>query len=183
MKSFYKVLLLSTIAIGATISIQAQSQNGASSKGEIAGKVTRPNNAPVEFATVTLLRAKDSVLVKGVLADIAGKYAFEGVPRPVHCCRRQYGAEEGIFPTIHAQWFACEYAGYRTWRRPRNLKAVEVTAKRPFIEQKADKMVINVENSIVAAGGTALEVLQQSPASRSIKTIISPCAAKTASSL
>ncbi|MCK7553885.1 TonB-dependent receptor [Chitinophaga sedimenti] len=45
----------------------------------------------------------------------------------------------------------------------KNLKEVSVTARRPFIEQKADKMVVNVENSIVATGGTAMEVLEKAP--------------------
>ena len=35
--------------------------------------------------------------------------------------------------------------------------------KKPLYEQKVDRMVINVENSIVSAGGTALEVLERSP--------------------
>ncbi len=43
------------------------------------------------------------------------------------------------------------------------LKAVSVQAKKPFVEHRADKTIINVENSIVASGSTALEVLEKSP--------------------
>ncbi|WP_423737953.1 TonB-dependent receptor domain-containing protein [Chitinophaga caseinilytica] len=164
MKSFYKVLILSGIVAGTITSVHAQSQNGATSKGEIAGKVTRTTNAPVEFATVTLLRAKDSVLVKGVLADIAGKYAFEGVPGGRYIvAAANMGLKKGFSQPFTLNGSPVNLPAIVLGEDARNLKAVDVTGKRPFIEQKADKMVVNVENSIVAAGGTALEVLQQSP--------------------
>jgi RNase P/RNase MRP subunit p29 len=38
-----------------------------------------------------------------------------------------------------------------------------VVAKRPFVEQRLDRTVVNVANSIVASGSTALEVLEKSP--------------------
>src|SRR5690606_23673387 len=43
------------------------------------------------------------------------------------------------------------------------LEAVQVVAKKPLLEQHADKLVMNVENSIVSAGSTAMEVLQRAP--------------------
>ncbi|MBD0258882.1 MAG: outer membrane beta-barrel protein, partial [Cytophagales bacterium] len=43
------------------------------------------------------------------------------------------------------------------------LKEVTVVTKKPFIEQQVDRTVVNVENSIVASGNTALEVLEKAP--------------------
>lgn len=43
------------------------------------------------------------------------------------------------------------------------LKAVSIQAKKPFVEHRADKTIINVENSIVSTGGTALDVLEKAP--------------------
>jgi outer membrane receptor protein involved in Fe transport len=40
---------------------------------------------------------------------------------------------------------------------------VSVQGKKPFIEHQIDKMVLNVENSIIATGGTALEILEKAP--------------------
>jgi outer membrane receptor protein involved in Fe transport len=34
---------------------------------------------------------------------------------------------------------------------------------KPFIEQQIDKTVVNVENSVVSAGSTAIEILEKSP--------------------
>ncbi|MEZ4905056.1 MAG: hypothetical protein R2822_26540 [Spirosomataceae bacterium] len=44
-----------------------------------------------------------------------------------------------------------------------NLQEVKIVTKRPFIEQQIDRMVVNVENNIGSAGGTALEVLEKAP--------------------
>ncbi len=38
-----------------------------------------------------------------------------------------------------------------------------VTARKPFIEQKIDKMVVNVDAAVTNAGSTVLEVLEKSP--------------------
>jgi hypothetical protein len=43
------------------------------------------------------------------------------------------------------------------------LSSVTVTAKKPLFEQKIDRMIINVQNNITAAGSSALEILEKSP--------------------
>ena len=43
------------------------------------------------------------------------------------------------------------------------LGEVSITEKRPFVEQHMDRMVVNVANSIIASGSTALEVLEKAP--------------------
>ena len=43
------------------------------------------------------------------------------------------------------------------------LKEVSVTAIKPFVEHQFDKTIVNVENSIVNAGSTVMEILQRSP--------------------
>jgi len=42
----------------------------------------------------------------------------------------------------------------------KQLDNVTVTARKPLFEQKIDRMVVNVANSITSAGNTALEVLE-----------------------
>ena len=43
------------------------------------------------------------------------------------------------------------------------LDAVEVKARKPLFEQRIDRLVVNVAESITSAGSTALEVLERSP--------------------
>lgn len=158
MKSILTAFALTAGMISAALTSQAQ--NGP----KVAGKVVRTGEQPVEFATITLLKAGDSSLVKGAIADINGKYEFEQIKHGKYLIAAaavgmnkayskpfEVGATGVTVPTL-----AMEAAS-------KSLKAVDVTARKPFIEQKADKMVVNVESSITAAGGTAMEVLEKSP--------------------
>ncbi|MCK7556631.1 hypothetical protein MKQ70_17035 [Chitinophaga sedimenti] len=43
----------------------------------------------------------------------------------------------------------------------RQLKAVEITSKKPLIERKPDRTIFNVENSIATAGADAFETLKK----------------------
>ncbi|MGN6510211.1 MAG: TonB-dependent receptor domain-containing protein, partial [Chitinophaga sp.] len=159
------LLILSLLLIGSSYNGQAQSTPApANEKGTITGIVLQTGNKPMEFATVTLLKVTDSSLVKGAIADIEGKYFFEGIPEGRYIvAAANMGFKKSYSKPLKVNGAPVKVPAILLSEQTRQLKAVNVTGKRPFIEQRADKMVVNVENSIVAAGGTALEVLQQSP--------------------
>ncbi|WP_346318265.1 TonB-dependent receptor [Chitinophaga sp. YIM B06452] len=165
MKSNFMLLILSLLLIGNSFNGQAQTTpTQMSEKGKVTGVVLRSDNKPVEFATVTLLKVKDSSLVKGAISDIEGKYIFEGIAEGQYLvAAANMGMKKSFSKPVKVNGSPVKVSAIVLSEETRSLKEVNVTGKRPFIEQKADKMVVNVENSIVAAGGTALEVLQQSP--------------------
>lgn len=154
-------LLASFLLLCSVKTIQAQTIETA----KIAGRVTQTGEKPVEFATITLLKAKDSSLVKGAIADINGRYEFEQVKQGKYLIAAAYvGMTKAFSKPFEIKGSApvtIETLSLGT--DAKNLKEVNVTAKKPFIEQRADKMVVNVENSIIGAGGTAMEVLEKSP--------------------
>ncbi|MFT2008224.1 TonB-dependent receptor domain-containing protein [Pontibacter sp. 13R65] len=140
---------------------QAQAQQAG-----IAGFVKNEAGQPVEFANVALLRVADSTLVKGALTDASGAFAFDNlsassyyvVAMMVGLTKAESadimlttGNEQVQLPTLVLKQAAT------------NLKEVVVEGQKPLIEQHLDKTVMNVENSIVAAGSTALEVLEKAP--------------------
>jgi outer membrane receptor protein involved in Fe transport len=132
---------------------------------KISGRVMQTGDKPVEFATITLLKAKDSSLVKGAIADLNGRYEFEQIKQGKYLIAAAYvgmtKAYSKPFEVKGSTPVSMETLSLGT--DARNLKEVNVTAKKPFIEQRADKMIVNVENSIIGAGGTAMEVLEKSP--------------------
>ncbi len=154
-------LLASFLLLCSIKTIQAQTIETA----RIAGRVTQTGDKPVEFATITLLKAKDSSLVKGAIADINGKYEFEQVKQGKYLIAAAYvGMTKAFSKPFEIRGSApvtIETLSLGT--DAKNLKEVNVTAKKPFIEQRADKTVVNVENSIIGSGGTAMEVLEKSP--------------------
>ncbi len=131
----------------------------------VAGQVQDASGKPLEFATVLLQRAADSTLVKGAITDAAGKYLIEQVMTGTYRVMvTQVGykrAVSAVFTLKAGEAFAVPVLVMT--EDTRTLSEVNVTAKKPFIEQLPDKTVINVENSITSAGGTALEVLEKSP--------------------
>jgi len=50
-----------------------------------------------------------------------------------------------------------------TFNKTQKLGEVVIQGKKPFIEIQVDKIVLNVQNDIIATGGTLFEVLQKCP--------------------
>ena len=162
-----KKLLLTLLLAGA--SLLSFAQTGA--KGKISGSLFDEKKQALPFASVLLLKAQDSTLVKGGVSDIEGKFLFEQFIAGSEA-QNQYivsvsmvGYKKYFSPklVISTENLEVKLSNIQLDLDTKNLKEVTVTAKKPFIEQQADKLVINVEGSIVSNGNTALEVLQKSP--------------------
>ena len=133
-------------------------------QGKISGRVIDASGAPLEFVTVTLHNAKDSALIKGALTDAYGKYDFEQVKNgSYHVMAAQVGLKKQLSPALSILNNSLTVKELKLVEETKTLNAVTVTAQRPFIEHQIDKTVVNVENSIVAAGSTAMEVLEKAP--------------------
>lgn len=132
----------------------------------VTGEVRDTVGKPVEFATVLLIRATDSTMVKGIVSDASGAYVLGlGSAGTFRILVQQVGYQK-----TYSVPFALS-PGQSTYKlsplvlpeAAQTLSTVTVTATKPFIEQLPDKTVVHVENSIVASGGTALDVLERSP--------------------
>ncbi len=152
-----------TVALLLCASI-AYAQTSTPASGKVSGDILDENGKPFPFVNVLLLNAKDSVLVKGLASDDNGKFLFDQV------------ASGNYMTMISMVGYQKEYsAAFRVASEPvkllattlkpdtKSLNEVTVVAKKPFIEQQIDRTVLNVENSIVSAGATALEVLERAP--------------------
>lgn len=152
-----KTLLYSILAL---LSINSFSTNA---QGKISGQITDDKSKIVEFANVILLNAKDSTLIKGVLSDGSGSFAFEKIPSGEYLVNiSQMGYKRFYTPKFSLD-SEVKLSGLILLEDTKQLAEVQVVAKKPFIEQQLDKTIVNVENSIVSAGATALEVLEKAP--------------------
>ena len=140
--------------------------NGSAQNGTIQGTVKDSSERPVQYVNVLLLNSFDSTLVKGMISDSLGKYLFENISAgKYYLVASLSGMEQGLTRIFEVQPGNSEtnmgtlYLAYAD----KKLGAVTVMAKKPMFEQKIDRTVINVRNSITSAGGTALEVLEKSP--------------------
>jgi len=132
----------------------------------ISGKVVSEKNEAVTNANVLLLQSKDSTLVKGVITNHSGDYIFEKIPGGTYIISCTYSGFEPIYTKTFELTGSSTHFSLETLKllqKQVKLTDVTVVAKKPLFEQKIDRMVINVSNSITSAGSTALEVLERSP--------------------
>ncbi|NND62704.1 MAG: TonB-dependent receptor [Flavobacteriaceae bacterium] len=134
----------------------------AQSSYKVSGKVTDTNGEGVAFANVLLLKSADSTLVKGALATDLGDYVIEDIPEGVYYIQ---STVLGFQPAETAPFNLNSDKAIETLvlAEGEALDEVVVKAAKPLFTQKVDRLVINVESSIVSSGGTALEVLERSP--------------------
>lgn len=148
------------------IAIIAYSFSAFAQSGKISGSVTDGQQKTVESASVTLLRAKDSATVKLSAAGKTGAFTFDGIAFGRYLVAvTAVGHQKSFSPVfeISASAEAVQLEPIVVAPQAKSLTGVTVTAKRPLIEQKIDRTVVNVEASVTNVGSTALEVLEKSP--------------------
>ncbi len=131
---------------------------------KISGSIRDTQGKPVEIATILLLNATDSTMVKGAVTDLDGNYEMERAAAGNY----RISVSSSGFAAYTSIVFAYD-GGDKTVDKitlqplTNELKAVTMTARRPAIEVKSDKTVMNIEGSINATGSNALELLRKAP--------------------
>ena len=155
MKSILTLILCFTII---TV-VKAQSQ-----EGSIQGLVT-DQQKPIETATVLLLRSKDSAVVKTTFTDNTGKFSLQEIKEDDYLISIQFvgfaNYYSDVFHLSKSQFYQLKSIVLSPLNK--QINNVTVTSKKPFIEQKLDKTVVNVDASPTNADLTALDVLEKSP--------------------
>ena len=132
-------------------------------EGTVSGIVIDEQGQPAEFANVLLLSASDSSLVRGSATELDGSYSIDKITSGDYLISVSLvGYNEAYTPVFTSNNDAISIDDL-SLQAGVALEEVMVTAKKPFIELQADKIIVNVENSSVNAGNSALEVLQKSP--------------------
>ena len=159
MKKFFNLLVVSTIAMCS----QAQT----TSAGKVTGSIKDGGQQKViDAASVSLLKAKDSSLVKIAVTDKEGNFSIENVKEGSYLVLATSIGHSKTYSqvfTISADQSNANVGTLQLVPADKNLKEVTVVSKKPFIERKADRTVLNVEASISNTGSTALEVLEKAP--------------------
>ena len=157
-----KLITLLTIAlINVSLTSYAQTKSG-----KIIGTVIDGSAKTIESATITLLRAKDSSVAKMSVADKAGKFFFENVGEGKYLVSiTAAGHQKGFSETfeITAANSSVTLKTIELIQLEKTMGTVTVTSKKPLIEQKIDRTIVNVEASVTNVGNSALEVLEKAP--------------------
>ncbi|HET9744617.1 MAG TPA: TonB-dependent receptor [Chitinophagaceae bacterium] len=135
-------------------------------RGRITGKIIDEQQKPIEGATAELIRATDSSLVKVAISNKMGFVEFENIRFGSYVIRVTHINHQRSFSSMVA--FSAEsntttFTDITLIPSAKELQAVQVTGRKPFIQQMTDRIVVNVENSVVNAGSSAFDVLERSP--------------------
>lgn len=128
------------------------------------GRVLDDKKGNMSFATVVLLKAQDSTMVKADYTQEDGSFQLPGLEAGEYLLQvTNIGFEPAYQSVVLAEGEKKNLASIQLEIATAQLKEVVVKTQRPLIEVKTDKTVFNVEGSINATGSSAMELLRKSP--------------------
>ncbi|HEX9957541.1 MAG TPA: outer membrane beta-barrel protein, partial [Fibrella sp.] len=132
---------------------------------QIQGAIKTDGGQAIEVATVTLHRAADSVVVKAEFTDARGLFQFQ-LPAAgryrLSASQVGYGRTWSDVVTVATEGITLPDLVLKP-SQATTLNEVKVVAQKPLYERLADRTVVNVEGSALAAGNTSLDILSRSP--------------------
>jgi len=156
-----KIFLLLVILLPAH-SLFAQNNN----TGTVSGILNDETGKPMDYATVSLMKAQDSTVVKGTLSNETGAYTFDHITAGTYIIKAtEVGYSKAISNafTLVAGSLNFNVPVLKMQQASHTLNAVNITASKPLIEHRVDRTVMNVENSVLAAGNSAMDILERAP--------------------
>lgn len=131
---------------------------------KISGNVVQSDGKAAEYATVLLMNAADSLLVKGAITNDAGAYEMEGIaPGRYFIQSNLVGNGKGSSDVFDHNNSDKNLTTIKLQAATTELAQVTVVARKPIVEVKADKTILNIEGNINAQGQNALELLRKAP--------------------
>ncbi|HEY4324782.1 MAG TPA: TonB-dependent receptor [Mucilaginibacter sp.] len=130
----------------------------------IEGKVLTDNHIPAQAATVILLASRDSSIINSTIAGKNGEFKFVAIPSGSYLL------------LVKVVGFKTSYSGPYTATQDqtihasdiilspdtKHLKEVSIVSSKPQIEVKPGRVILNVQNDLLAQGLSAFDILKQS---------------------
>lgn len=149
--------LLAALLVLASLNLNAQT---------ISGRVIDGDKEAVPYATVMLLNAQDSALVKAGYTEEDGQFTLQNFEPGVFLLQiTSVGLDDYLSAPLKIEndKQVLELELIQMTNTGTDLAMVLVKSSKPLVEILPDKTVFNVENSINATGSDALELLRKSP--------------------
>ncbi|MDR3651449.1 MAG: TonB-dependent receptor [Paludibacter sp.] len=137
----------------------------AGTSGTIKGRVLDSKNQPIEFATASLISSKTNQFVKGEQSNEKGEFVIDKVLPGDYVLAVSmigYNRNESEKISINQKNTVVEKNIVLT-ESTHLLDNVVVSAKKQFIEQSVDKMIVNPDASITTASENVYEILKKLP--------------------
>lgn len=133
---------------------------------QLSGKISDAKKNPVVSGSVALLHYPDSVFVKAALTDDSGHFTITQVRAGSYYLRVSTIGYQSWRSPVFELSTANQSKGFGTVALqaiPTHLNEVVIRAEKPQNSQVAGGISVNVQNSLLSKGSSALEVLGRSP--------------------
>ncbi len=134
--------------------------------GTVKGHLTDDQNIPQPYVMVLLKNNADSTLLKGDLSNEEGSFVFDKIKEGAYFIEIKSVGHSTIIKSgilISETQKEVNLGNIFLLAASQTLETATVQADKPFIERQADRTVVNIENSIIHAGASVLEVMEKLP--------------------
>lgn len=135
--------------------------------GTITGRIIEASsNKPMEFVSISLYTHADSVFKTGTISNQKGEFKLDKIAFGSYYLSISF---MGFDKTLSMPFELSDknstvnIGSLKMYEQSSQLKEVEITAEKSRVEYQIDKRVINVDKDIVARGGSAVNVLENTP--------------------
>lgn len=169
-RQYMKKVLSVVLMAGLVLSSLAQRPGGKGNmpaEGLVKGKVVEYlTGKSMEYANVVLFSHRDSSIVAGSVAGPDGTFQISEVPFGMYYFVADFiGFNREVIDSlkITPRQKMINLETIQLHSATENLEAVEIAAQKEHIEYKIDKKVVNVDQDLMAQGGTAVTALENIP--------------------
>ncbi|WP_257657061.1 outer membrane beta-barrel family protein [Parapedobacter lycopersici] len=133
----------------------------------VRGTVVDEARQAVAMATVEVLAATaDSTVVATIATDLEGRFEVQLLPASYLLRISFLGYKPLVSGSVAVVSGTADLGTHQLMVDDQLLTEVVINRPQRLVEQRSDRMVVNVENSILADGMTVLEILQRAPGVR-----------------
>lgn len=130
----------------------------------VSGKILGKDNLPLSDVEVSLVNPSNQETLKVAITDKDGKFELDNVKfDEAKIIIEQNNYEKFTSEIIKSSEDNIEVPDISLKESTKAIEGVTIVAKKPFVTQKIDRVVINPDALISNAGTTALDVLGKSP--------------------
>lgn len=142
--------------------------SNAQNHAKISGQIANNKSLNIAYIPISLVLANDGTIVKTALTNTDGSFEFLNLKENIY----KIIVDDNLFQLFQSQTITITPEN-TTITLPvfqllandnvNQLEEVVISKRKPLIEQKIDRTVVNVDTFIGTAGGDAMDVLEKSP--------------------
>lgn len=135
-----------------------------SSAQTISGRVTETRDSGIENASITVLNKADSSIVKYGVSNRGGCFELTNLNKGVFMIKVScIGYHTQLLTNIKFNGSSVKLPDVILDKQSKELREVTIVNKTPVLERKIDRLIFNLNSTIMANGSSLFEALQVAP--------------------